>query len=859
MSGKIQIRMFTPGDAAATVALYRAVYGETYPVKSVYDQVELIRQHESGDTYRLLACNDDGEAIGQIALYRSSPPNRRLYEVGQMIIRYDYRQSGVAFELFPLALTEIPAQYGLDAIWGEAVCNHLFTQQMAVREGVIETGIEVGLMPAEAGAKAMNEQAVSTERGSAVVGFLPFHERPQTIFVPAVYDEAIKFIYEGTANIPHYELASESAPSGVLTTGTLETFPGSGVARMTFPAVGKDFEQALVRLESEASASSAVVTQAYLRFTDPGIGLAVTVLRRRGYFFGAVLLGWFEDDGLMLQKLLLPPDFDKIHLYTKRARHLLAIIRRDFETVCPANVGSLLRMKAADSPDKTWAIWASRERIDTYAALDSLADQTAKALMALGIGKSEHAAVWAANVPEYLPVIFGCARAGVPLVTINTGYRSFDLEYALNQADVTILFLADGNFRPGEYVDVLRQVRERLPLLRYVVCFSETIHDDMIAWRDFLAKGAAVSGEELARREATVTGDDTFLILYTSGTTGLPKPAMTTHKAYVCSMRCLMEREGFRREDIVCLAVPLFHAYGFFMLLSALWVGGAVLITERFQPAELLRAMARYGATVMTGTPTMYTLVIRELSNGEYDLSAVRAGNMGGAPCPPELAQAVAERLHATEYLVAYGSTEGLAITMSPFQASFAKRTETVGRLMPGYEAKIIDIVTGEQLSPGQRGEICIKGPGVMAGYYKLAEKTAETIDKEGWMHTGDIASVDDDGYYTITGRVKDVIIRGGENIFPAQIEACLQTHAAVLDAQVVGIPCDYYGEDIAAFVRLKPGAQATVLELKRYCRERIALNMTPASIFFVDEYPLNASGKVQKFKLRELAQTMLD
>lgn len=858
MSGKIQIRMFTPDDAAATVALYRAVYGEEYPVKSVYDENELIRQHDCGDTYRLLAVNDDGEAVGQIALYRSSPPNRRLYEVGQMIIRHDYRQSGVAFSLFPPALTEIPAKYGLEAVWGEAVCNHLFTQQMAVREGVIETGIEIALMPAEAGATAMNEQVVPTERGSVVVGFLPFRERLQTIFVPTVYEEAIKFAYDGTYQMHEYKPAEEFPPPGTLTTGDLETFPGAGVARMTFSTTGEDFEQVLVGLESEASASGAVVTQAYLRLTDPGVGGAVSVLRRRGYFFGAVLLRWFEDDGLLLQKLLLPPDFDAIHLYTKRARQLLAIIRRDFETVCPATVGGLLRMKAADSPEKPLAIWASRDKSDTYATLDCLADQTAKALMALGIGKGEHAAVWAANVPEYLPVIFGCARAGVPLVTINPGYRSFDLEYALNQADVTVLFLADGNIRPGEYIEVLRQVRERLPTLRHIVSFSETIHADMMSWRNFLAMGIAVSGADLSERESAVSGNDIFLILYTSGTTGLPKPAMTSHQAYVCNMRCMMEREGFRRDDILCLAIPLFHAYGFFMLLSVLWVGGTLLVLERFQPVEMLRAMARYRATVATGTPTMYALLTREVTNDTYDLSAMRAANMGGALCPPELAQAVAELLRAPECIVAYGSTEGLCVFMNPFQAPFSKRTGTVGCLMPGYAAKIINIVSGEPLLPGGQGELCIKGPGVMTGYYKLPAKIAETIDEEGWMHTGDIACVDDDGYYTITGRVKDVIIRGGENVFPSQIEAFLQTHTAVLDAQVVGIPCEYYGEDVAAFVRLKPGEKATALELKKYCRERIALNMTPAVFFFLDEYPINASGKVQKFKLRELAQTML-
>ena len=282
MTEEMTIRLFEPEDAAAVVALYRAVYGEEYPYKDVYDPAEIIRRHDSGDTYRMVVCTPAGEVVGHVAISRPSSPNSDLYEVGQLLMRSDYRRSTAALVLLPRALEEIPARYGIDALWGEAVCNHLFTQQMVLRDGFHETGIEVGLVPAAAGATAMQTKP-SEERGSAVIVFRLCQNRPQTVFVPAVYEEQLHFFYEGTGCDHAWQPAPKALPADVATDGSVETLSGWGVARFVFPVAGGDFEQCLARLESGASAAGAVVTQAFLRLTDAGCGAAVDVLRRRGY------------------------------------------------------------------------------------------------------------------------------------------------------------------------------------------------------------------------------------------------------------------------------------------------------------------------------------------------------------------------------------------------------------------------------------------------------------------------------------------------------------------------------------------------------------------------------------------------
>ena len=856
MAEEITIRLFEPGDAAAVVTLYRAVYGEEYPYKGAYDAAEIVRQHENGDTYRMVACTSAGELIGHVALYRSSPPNGNLYEVGQLMIHSDYRRSTAAFRLLPRALAEIPSRYGLEALWGEAVCNHLFTQQMIAREKFCETGIEVGLMPAAAGTTAMQEKP-SGERGSVVAAFRMFQDRPQTIFIPAVYGEQLRFLYEGTGCDHTWKQASETLPAGVATDGNVQTFPGAGVARFAFPTVGEDFEQRLARMESEASAAGAIVTQAYLRLTDPACGFAVGILRRRGYFLGGVMLRWFGDDALLLQKIRMTVDFDQIQLYSKRARRIRDMIIEDRAAVYPLTVGGVVKKMAALLPHKTAARYPQRSLSHTYADLDSYGDTIARALLALGADSGGHAAIWAPNVPEYFPVQLGCARIGLPIVLINTNFRAQELAYVLGQSDTTTLFLADGAARRGEYLEILETVRSSLPALSTVILLRDNAPPGIMAWPEFLALAAKTTDAHLTARTENVGGDTIYAIQYTSGTTGMPKGVMLSHAAYVVLADLYDERKGFTISSVLCLPPPLFHIYGSVLCLAVMSMGGTMVTLERFSGGDLLKAMEGCGATSVSGTPTMFVAALEALSRQTYDLSALRGGDMAGAFCPSELVRAVVETMGAKEFGIGYGSTEGLCCLMTVPSDPLDRRINTVGNAMPGYEFKVVDPTTGAILPEGEQGELLFRAPTIMTKYYKMEEATAKAIDAGGWFHSGDLARSAGGGYYVITGRIKDMIIRGGENIYPAEIEGFLMEHPKVRDAQVVGIPCPYYGEEVVAFVRLKEGETAGALELKRYCRERIAIHKVPAMFYFVEAYPLTASGKVQKFKLRELAQEL--
>ena len=844
-----RINLFRPEDAAGVVALYRAVYGADYPVKNIYDPSQLIREQATGDVVRVIAHSLTDEVVGHIAFYRSSPPNRQLYEYGQMMIRFDWRNTPLAFELGDFAVDVAAREQGLDDLWGEAVCHHPVTQRMCAGQGFVAMGIEIGLMQGEACSRAMQNRTDPRERVSAVLVFRSTAVRKQHLFVPADYEALLREIYGQWSDESILTLSLKTTFPESPGRDDIQLFGEAGVARFMVKEVGEDFLTRLARFETSASMQGCVITQVFLSMADPAIGAAVSVLRRKGFFFGGALPRWFGEDGLLLQKVLEPPDFSKIVLATKQARRLGEFIREDYEQVRFATVDALLERRAAECGDRTAVILASRNLRQTYAELYDSASKVAKALAACGIVPGEHAAVWAPNVPEYLAVEFGCALAGVPVLFINTGYRAYELEYALRQSDTRILFLASGNLQAGEYTDIVREVRDRLPELRHAVVFAAKTGDDFVAWSEFLARGCGCDNAPV------VSGGDIFSIQYTSGTTGQPKAAMVSHRAYISNSFAIAERQGLTDADVVCVPLPLFHAYGCLTLLSAFAAGASVVILERFRAADLLAAVEKYGGTAISGTPTMFVAALSELDERVYDLSSMRGGNVAGAFCPPELARQVTERMHAPEFGILYGSTEALVGLMNSPEGSLADRIGTVGVAMPGYATKIVDPRTGETLPPGEQGELLLGGPGLMQGYYRMPEATAKTIDDQGWLHSGDLAVADDVGRFRITGRIKELIIRGGENVFPAEIEQFLLTHPKVREAQVVGIPCDYYGEDIVAFLRLKTGETASALELKQYCRSRIAIDRVPALFFFVDEFPLTASGKVQKFKLQEIAK----
>ncbi len=532
-------------------------------------------------------------------------------------------------------------------------------------------------------------------------------------------------------------------------------------------------------------------------------------------------------------------------------------------------IGAMLSAQAEAHADKPALIRPGQES-HTFGELNAGARRVAAALLALGAARGENAAIWAPNTPQYLSVAFGCAKAGVPLVLVNTNFRAYELEQVLRQTEAATLFIADGAGRPGEFPEALMEIcpeiadavpgrvaATRLPHLRRVVYLGEESRPGMFSWPEFLALADGADEARVAAREAAVTAEDVFAILLTSGTTGTPKGVMLTHANFVYVAAAVGEGLGLTPADILCIPLPFFHAYGCGMVLAAFAAGAAVAPLDRFRAPELLATIEDCRCTMVFGTPTMYVAAVEELAGREYDLSSLRGGNTAGAYCPPELARAVIEKLGAREFGVFFGMTESYCTINRPGDPT-DRRIGTIGRAMPDMEIKVVDPRTGLEAPAGVAGEFCMRGPAVMKGYYKMPEATAKAIDADGWLHSGDLAQADAAGYCCITGRIKDLIIRGGENIYPAEIEEFLFTHPKVADAQVVGVPCDYYGEDVVAFIRLKAGCAATSLELKRYCRERIALIKVPAKFFFVDRYPLTASGKVQKFRLREMAAQLL-
>ncbi|MHC1760961.1 MAG: hypothetical protein AB9917_15945 [Negativicutes bacterium] len=447
-----ELDLFQPTDAAGIVDLYREIYGDNYPVKTVYDPLEIIRQNEQGECWRAVARGASGEVIGHVAFYRSSPPNSLLYEHGQLMVRHAYRQTDVAFALMNYSLMEIPRRHALEQIWGEAVCNHLFSQLMTRENGYVETGLEVDLMPAESYTQAFGPGPVHKSRVPTLLVFRSFCPNPQTVYLPQVYEEQLRFIYEATDSGHIFGLSTSPMPVGVRTQADTCTFAGAGVSRITVKEIGADFESRLALLESEASAACVSVKQVFLRLTEPAVGAAVRILRQRGCFFGGALPRWFGDDGLLMQKTLDEPDFENTCLLSKRARILKEMVRQDRNSVADLTLGEFLKRRALNFPDKPAVIFPLRKLTLSSSELN-------------GPGRTSGCrtvGAWAAErrtcshlgpAPEYLAVEFGAARAGIPLVMVNANYKAFELEYALGQSDTVLLFMTDGAASPGEYVE----------------------------------------------------------------------------------------------------------------------------------------------------------------------------------------------------------------------------------------------------------------------------------------------------------------------------------------------------------------------------------------------------------------------
>ena len=496
-------------------------------------------------------------------------------------------------------------------------------------------------------------------------------------------------------------------------------------------------------------------------------------------------------------------------------------------------------------------------------------DAVAKGLMALGVERGDKVAIWANNVPEWVYTQFGSARMGAVLVTVNTNYRSSELEYLLQQSDATTLILVGGIREPDEYLKILDKVCpvikdsepgklncEKLPFLKNVVFLGKEKMAGMFNWDELLAMGRSVSDEALLARLNSLDPDDVINMQYTSGTTGFPKGVMLTHTNLIGNAMSMAECMKLTPDDAMCIPVPFFHCFGCVIGTLCCMVSGTTMApVVAFTPAAVLKTVEASKCNALLGVPTMFIAEFEEMDKNSYDTSSLRTGVMAGSTCPVEVMKRVIKDMGANEMTIVYGQTEASpGITQTRDQDSLELKTSTVGRALPNVEVKIIDPATGDEVPIGVQGELCSRGYHVMKGYYKMPEATAKTVDSDGWLHTGDLAIMDKNGYCKITGRIKDMIIRGGENIYPREIEEFLYSHPKVKDIQVVGVPSEKYGEEVAAFIQLKTGEQATAEEIITFCKDQISFFKIPKYVYFVDEYPTTASGKIQKYKLRELA-----
>ncbi|HBG20992.1 MAG TPA: AMP-binding protein [Desulfobulbaceae bacterium] len=546
--------------------------------------------------------------------------------------------------------------------------------------------------------------------------------------------------------------------------------------------------------------------------------------------------------------------------------------RPDIE-VGRTTIGKLVDILADTLGDRIGLEYHALDIRKNFRQLRDTFDEVAKGFMALGIDRGEKVAIWANNLPEWVYTQYGSARMGAVLVTVNTNYRASELEYLLLQSDASTLILTGGVREADEYLKVLSKVCpeiadskpgqlkcDRLPFLKNIVYLGEKKIPGMYTWREVLHLGAKVSNEELAERLNALDPDDVINMQYTSGTTGFPKGVMLSHTNLIGNALSMAECMKLTPEDAMCIPVPFFHCFGCVIGTLCCMVSGTTMAPViSFTAANVLKTVQASRCTALLGVPTMFIAEFEEMDRNHYDTSTLRTGVMAGSTCPVEVMKRVIKDMGAKEMTIVYGQTEASpGITQTRDRDSLELRTTTVGRALPNVEVKISDPVTNEDLPVGVQGELCTRGYHVMKGYYKMPEATANTIDKDNWLHTGDLAIMDENGYCKITGRIKDMIIRGGENIYPREIEEFLYTHPKVKDVQVVGVPSEKYGEEVAAFIQLKSGETATDTEIAAFCKDQISFHKIPKYIFFVKEYPSTASGKIQKYKLRKMAQEFM-
>lgn len=536
-------------------------------------------------------------------------------------------------------------------------------------------------------------------------------------------------------------------------------------------------------------------------------------------------------------------------------------------------IGEIVKGAASKFPDKEAYVYPEHGIRKTYKEFDLETDELAKAFIGMGVQKGEHIAIWSDNKREWLLSQFATGKMGAVLVTVNTNYQEKELEYLLQQSDATTLILCE-SFKTTSYLDIIRAIcpqintaekgniqSEKLPYLKRVIVMSENDYPGIYKWSEFVEFAKKVSDETLEEALKALHNDEVINIQYTSGTTGFPKGVMLSHKNIVNNGQLVGDYIHLSEQDRLCIPVPFFHCFGCVMgTIASVTHGTTMVIIEQFDAAKVLKIVQDEKCTALHGVPTMFIAELNHPDFKQFDLSTLRTGIMAGSICPIEVMKKVMEDMGASEITIAYGQTESSpVITQTKTNDSIEKRVSSVGKAHPGVEVKIIDPATGEDTPAGVPGELCTRGYLVMKGYYKNEEATKSAIDDNGWLHTGDIAVMDEEGYIDITGRIKDMVIRGGENIYPKEVEEFLYQHPAIQDVQVVGVPDPKYGEELMAWVILKTGESLTPEDLKEFCKGKISYHKIPKYIEFIDAYPMTASGKIQKFLLREMSKEKVE